>query len=73
MQGQPKAAGCVRTGRRSAAHTYHGATRSICRVCKRGVEAKVLLRGDGVWLDKLVRDEDEAELARLRTRWAIRS
>jgi uncharacterized radical SAM superfamily Fe-S cluster-containing enzyme len=52
MRGEPDVTGCTRTGDRSTGHTYYAATRSICRVCKRGVEAKVLFRGDEVWLDK---------------------
>jgi len=40
------------TGERSREHTFVAGTRSICARCKRGVEAKILFRGDEVWMDK---------------------
>jgi uncharacterized radical SAM superfamily Fe-S cluster-containing enzyme len=33
-------------------HVYYSATRSLCKTCKRSVDAKIQFRGDAVWFDK---------------------
>lgn len=37
---------------RESPHVYYSLTRSLCAVCKTGIDAKILFRDGGVWLDK---------------------
>jgi hypothetical protein len=39
-------------GRATSSHVYFGSTRSLCATCKRGVEAKIELEDDRVFLSK---------------------
>lgn len=38
--------------RAASDHVYYGMTKSLCRVCKAAVDAKIIFRGDEVLLDK---------------------
>lgn len=38
--------------RATADHTYYGATRGLCSRCREGVDARIVFRGDAVYLEK---------------------
>jgi uncharacterized radical SAM superfamily Fe-S cluster-containing enzyme len=38
--------------RATADHTYYGSTRSLCSRCREGVDASIVFRDKGVWLEK---------------------
>lgn len=46
--------------RATAAHVYYATTRSLCATCHRTVDARVVFRDDGVWLEKRCPDHGEA-------------
>ncbi len=48
--------------RHEAAHVYYSMTKSLCAVCKRSVDAKIVFRGDEVWLDKLCPEHGRQEV-----------
>ncbi|MDP3276742.1 MAG: radical SAM protein [Deltaproteobacteria bacterium] len=47
--------------RESTAHVYYGATKSLCTVCKRQIDAKTLIRGGQVFLEKYCPEHGKSE------------
>ncbi len=47
--------------RSTADHIYYSMTKSLCRVCKDAVDAKILLRDGAVYLDKFCREHGHQE------------
>ena len=48
--------------RGSADHTYFSMTKSLCRVCKKSVDAKIVFRDDAVWFDKFCPEHGAQEV-----------
>ena len=48
--------------RRVSDHTYFSMTKSLCRVCKKSVDAKVIIRDDAVWFDKFCPEHGAQEV-----------
>ncbi len=48
-------------GRQAAPHVYYSMTRSLCAMCKRSVDAKILFRDGAVWFDKFCPEHGHQE------------
>lgn len=58
--------------RRMTGHVYYSMTKGLCRVCKTGVDAKILFRDGAVYLDKFCPDHGKQEvLAATSVEWYL--